>query len=393
MILVNNDNNKRIITHFVFLLLAAAIFSGCGTGPNCPADEYYAHGAAKKPRMRLGCYPSFMITTNFLGEDFGNHGYFYRLDEKNGLAYTCRGGHIDTAHVRIGADWTAYLIAKTYYTLMKSEESFSYKLSADRSISNVKFSYPQGWNDLSKDQKKQTAKEIAYKLGGYLTHNINTWHEILTWFGFKCLGFYTEFPSAFSWEDTFCNNLGVILAYRALQDSENPWNEAFTKAFADEMEYLGIQPVTVAIKASKIVRPEWFTGAAPYSVNLKRRNFNIGLEDGTITPTLVPGLEECRGAEPVSYPVPARPDLSEYGFSFELLITPREWESAEILKIAGDDEIIEKINPLIHYPPIMEYIREQARTEYGFVDETVPANEPCRLQANPLSDEDETPEL
>ncbi len=32
--------------------------------------------------------------------------------ERNGLVYTCRGGFIDTAHVRDYADWAVYLVAE-----------------------------------------------------------------------------------------------------------------------------------------------------------------------------------------------------------------------------------------------------------------------------------------
>ena len=32
--------------------------------------------------------------------------------EHNGLVYTCRGGFIDTAHVRDYADWAIFLVAQ-----------------------------------------------------------------------------------------------------------------------------------------------------------------------------------------------------------------------------------------------------------------------------------------
>ena len=105
-------------------------------------------------------------------------------------------------------DWTAYLASQTYRHLMKHDAGFSYKLAVDRSRDYVQFSYPADWDSLPEAQRRAAAREIALAVGPYLTYTMTTWHEILTWFGFKCAGLPTEFPSAFSWEDSYSNLTG-----------------------------------------------------------------------------------------------------------------------------------------------------------------------------------------
>jgi hypothetical protein len=54
--------------------------------------------------------------------------------------------------------------------------------------------------------------------------------------------------------------------------------------------------------ASEKVRGEWYAGEVVYMVNMKKRNFDIGLDDGYVTPTLVPGLSDCWEAQAQRYP-------------------------------------------------------------------------------------------
>ena len=56
-------------------------------------------------------------------------------------------------------------------------------------------------------------------MGPYMAYTMVTWHEILTWFGYKSVGIVPEYHSSFSWEDTYSNLLGTVLAARALRDT------------------------------------------------------------------------------------------------------------------------------------------------------------------------------
>jgi hypothetical protein len=77
-------------------------------------------------------------------------------------------------------------------------------------------------------------------------------------------------------------------------------------------------------------------------VTIKKRNFDLGLGDGLVTPTLVPNVPKCPSAEPLSYPAPKLDVLAKYGFAMKLEIEPHEWESGKILRIIYGDKKPEK---------------------------------------------------
>jgi hypothetical protein len=357
------------------LLSFALASSGCQVlpdkGMSGPASQVISSGFDRPPRMRGGAYPAAILGTPFMGPNLGSHGYYYRPSEKDGIVYTCRAGHVDIAHLRIAADWTAHLAATTYQHLMKNESGFSYKLAVDRSREYVQFSYPANWNSLSEPQRSEIAREIALAVGPYLTYTMTSWHEMLTWFGFKCIGLPTEFPSAFSWEDSFSNLLGTVVGVNALQDSQHPYNEAVQLAVDQEMAKLGIQPASVAKRASESVKGKWYTGDVSMFVTMRKRNFDIGLGDGMVRPTLIPNVPECPDAEPLAYPAPKIDVLAKHGFSMTLEIEPHEWERGKILRVAYAGEKPKKrIKPEEHFAIIMDYMRRDATNLYPEFDYT-----------------------
>ena len=348
---------------FGVLLLSAA---GCGLWPDKaltgPADQVIYHGFDWPPRIRYGTYPCAIVGTPLFGADLGEHAYYWSPAEKDGIVYTCRAGHIDIIHLRIAADWTAYLTAEAYRHLMKGHWQFSYKLAVDRSRNYVQIFYPSDWDSLTEQDRSAIAREVALALGPYLTYTMVTWHEILTWYGFKCIGLPVEYASAFSWEDSFSNLLGTILAVRALQDTEHGYNEAMKIAIDQELRSLGIQPARVAKEASDSVKGRWFTGDIAVFVDMKKRNFDIGLDDGFVTATLVPGEPACPGAEPVSYPVPTLDVLDRYGFAAAISIEPHEWEKDAVLRLVHENS---RVYPQAEFPAIMEYLHREAAARYG----------------------------
>jgi hypothetical protein len=353
----------------VGLVSLVSMAAGCRVMPDhalsYPADQVIYHGFSGPPRVRFGSYPSSNIGTFFKGPDMGTHGYCFRLSERDGIAYTCRGGTIDVIHVRIAADWTAYLTAVTYRHLMSHDSGFSYKLAVDRSTSFITFTYPENWDSLPKIQQMAIAKEIALAVGPYLTFTMTSWHEILTWYGFKCMGPFPEFPSAFSWEDSYSNVLGTLVAVRALQDSEHKYNEAVKIALDQEMQKLGIQPAHVAKRATEAMRGKWFTGNIIFLVDMKKRNFDIGLKDRYVTPTLIPEVSACPDAQPMPLPVPRLDVLAKYGFSANLEIEPHEWERDRVLRVVYGNNPQKRVNPEEHFALIMTDIRRQATAMYG----------------------------
>lgn len=328
------------------------------------ADQVIYHGFDKPPRLRFGSYPSSNIGTIFIGPNLGNHGYSFSMSEKDGIAYTCRGGTIDVIHVRIAADWTAYLTAVTYRHLMNHDTSFSYKLAVDRSTSFLTFTYPDDWDSRPKIEQMAIAKDIALAVGPYLTFTMTTWHEIITWYGFKCMGPFPEFPSSFSWEDSYSNLLGTIIGVRALQDPQHEYNEAVKLALDQEMRRLGIISGHAARQATETVRGKWWTGNFLFAVDMKKRNFDIGLRDGYVTPTLLPNVPGCPHAQPEPLPVPRLDVLAKYGFAMNLEIEPHEWEKGKFLHVVYGDKIQPRVRPE-QFALLMDDIRRQATAMYG----------------------------
>lgn len=362
------------MSHIVRVCLPGAMLlmltsAGCGLLPDKalsgPADQVVCRGFNAPPRIRYGTYPCAILGTPYLGRDVGSHGYYWPFFEKDGIAYTTRGGHIDIIHVRIAVDWTAYLTAESYKHLMRGDSHFSYKLAVDHSRNYVRISYPEGWASLPEAPRKAVARKMALAMGSYLCFTTVTWHEILTWYGYKCIGLPVEYASAFSWEDSFSNLLGTKVAVQALQDTKHSYNTAVKIAMDEELRVLGVQPARVALQAGRSVKGRWYTGDIALFVDMKKRNFDIGLDDGYVTPTLVPsvpGCAECADAEPVSYPVPTLQTLAEYGFSVTVEIEPHEWEKNKILRVVHENK---RINPEIHFPAIMDHMRRQAAARYG----------------------------
>src|SRR5512146_822046 len=139
---------------------------GCGLGPDPPVGGPVADALATEfnstPRLRYGKSPTLVFMgKQFIGDELGTHGYHYRASEGNGVLYTCRAGHIDTTHLRIAADWTAYLAVKSYRHLMQGETDFSFGMIADRSRHQMHISYPANWSSLSPEQRDPLAREAA----------------------------------------------------------------------------------------------------------------------------------------------------------------------------------------------------------------------------------------
>ena len=309
------------------------------------------------PRTRAGAYPASTIGTPFTDVNgLGKHSYGYSFLDNGGIAYTCRGGHIDIDHLKIAADHTKYLSEKTYSHLVRGDKEFTFGLNVDPSRYFVDLGYPAGWQNLPKEEKEKISREVAIYLGQYLTFTMISWHEILTWYGFKTIGVLPEFPSAFSWEDSYSNLLGTKLGAQALRDTSRGYDEAMTILIKHELEYLGVQSARASRDASEKMRGKWFSGIT--LPDITERNMDIGLDDGYITPTLVPGI--CPDAEPQSYPVPTLDNCYKYGFSIKLEVEPRTWEQHRIFKVAYPHKNGTRIKLPEHLPAILDDMKKEA---------------------------------
>jgi hypothetical protein len=239
---------------------------------------------------------------------------------------------------------------------MKGNREFTFKLNVEPSMYSVKLEYPADWKSKPKKERQQIINELSMELSQYFTFTMTTWHEVLTWFGYKCMAVLPEQPSAFSWEDIYSNVVGIRIGTQAIQDKKHTFNHAVTIAIRKELEYLQVQSSYTARKASEKMRGKWYDGIL--LVDMKERNLDIGLYDGFATPTLVPG--ECNDPEPQSYPVPTTALLNKYGFKMELTIEPKEFESGEIMKIIYPEGGGKVVRPIEQLPIVIDYIKKDA---------------------------------
>jgi hypothetical protein len=359
----------------LWICLVIVFLAGCARQP----DLGDGMTLTSKARSRLGWCPSPVVgyATNSNPDDIGTHRYGFSLWEKNGIVYTARAGHVDIAHVRKAADWTAYLSELTFAQLQEGQTTFSFR-QREPSRYFVTLQYPEYWGDLTDEARESMARDVAIELGQYLAFLGGTWHEIVTWFGHNNSGLISEFSSAFSWEDTFSNLVGTHVARVALHDDEHTYNDAVTLALDRELDELGVKSKQTALMMTRSVREKWYSGNVILFTRIKKRNLDIGLDDGFVTPSLIGSASEVPGVEPKAFPVPNLDLLQNLGFSIKLEIEPREKIKNRILRVAYSDPARRRlrIEPAIHLPFIMAHIHREALWRYNFDVDTPWAAEP-----------------
>jgi len=287
--------------------------------------------------------------------NYRNLGMHNTGSEKKGQIYCCKGGFIDIAHLRKGADF-ANIYTKDFFThIMNNKEQFTFKMKEPCTYF-VKLDYSKNWQSLPEQNKKEIAEDVSIQMGEYASFLGTTWHELLTWYGYKMTMIIPEYHSALTIDDNFSNFLGSYIAARVLEKNpeifNNPknklnkplFNQKFSLALEAELEKLDA------------LSPENTKKSCNLSNN-KYRHLNIGLT-GQITAYLLPGFNQCPGARPASYPVP-NTDISNYGFSIKLEIKPGCGAGKKIRRIAGKGKE-DLINPDKDFPIIMREIEKSA---------------------------------
>ncbi|MHC4187429.1 MAG: DUF4056 domain-containing protein [Planctomycetota bacterium] len=370
---LNSDNttegrskNSLPIVFICLLSILLTAFCGCS---NQNKDQFITTRLdqfQRRPRIRIGSVVTPLIWTKYAECDqLGKHGYKSGIYEENGIIYTCRAGHIDIAHVRNNADWTAHLSAVVYDNLRRNNTSFDFKVESD-SIYHIELKYPDNWQTYSPVVKYRIMKDVSIGLGQYFTYIASIWHEMITWFGYKSRGIYSEFHSAFSWEDNFSNVLGSSLGVTALLDNLHSYDEAMTILLHRQIENLVPQSPDVAKEVTQQLEGQWISSHI-ISVEMLKRNFDVGLIDGYVTPVIL--ALECEDQDDTLLEIkaPSTDFLNEYGFSMKFEIEPREWERRKILEIIypQPDSADQRIDPRLHFVKILEHIKQADAQKYG----------------------------
>lgn len=352
------NSNSRVLRNVIVAIMMTSIvvtITGCGGSGGISGKS-----VTPLPRIRIGRYASPSVGTVFENpDDLGRHSYSGGSGGKKGIVYTCKAGHVDLAHARKSADWAAYLYRNFSDRLKKKETKFSFKFREPARY-YVELTYPPNWDSLPRTQKDAIILDCAATLAQYGAYTGTMFHEMLTWFGYKSTGLWSEFPSAFAWEDSFSDLFGTHVAGKAIRDTRHSYDDAMTIALDNELKMLGVQPRKVAIEASKSVHGQWYAGDFAW-INMKARNFDTGFDDGSITPWLVPGLTQCRGAKPQPYPAPRLDDIRKYGFKVKFELAPSA-AKGKVLRIVWPDKSQRqsRIVPDLHFTKLTDYILKDA---------------------------------
>lgn len=362
-----NPNVTKNIVVAVMLISVALTLAGCGG-----SGGISGRSVTPLPRIRIGRYASPSVGTVYLDPDnIGRHAFSGGSGGQKGIVYTCRAGHVDLAHTRKSADWAAYLYRNFADKLRKKETKFSFSFREPAKY-YVELTYPPDWDTMPQAKRDEIIKDAAATLAQYSAYTGTMFHEMLTWFGYSSVGVWSEFPSAFAWEDTFSDLFGTHLAGIAFRDPKHDYDTAMTTALANELKTLGAQSKEVALRVSKSLHGQWYSGDFAW-MNMKARNFDTGFDDGFITPWLVPNVSECPGAEPQSYPAPRLDDIRKYGFKIKFELAPSACKG-KVLKIVWPDkkQRQSRIVPDRDFAKLMDYILKDAakkgiRTKPDFV--------------------------
>ena len=290
--------------------------------------------------------------------------------ESNGLIYTCRGGFVDTAHLRDWSDWTLYLSTAIALTLETGTTIDLADEGGKRRIVTQPL-HPllvAGYGRLP----------IAVPLAQWLAFQLSVWHEIATWYGWSSSPMFSEKASAFSPEDLYSNLLGIktaaVLIYGNEVTSEAAYNESMNAAIPGLLQRLGGCPGEVGQMAMRSVDGLWWDSTVPLPEKalVRRRNMDYG---AALTPWLVsratPSSEStrkiaeyCKGADqPIVLQMPDDYAGVPFGEKVRLEI--------EVSEELADHEHFPLPRPgsrLItqeDFPAIISHIRAENEQEFG----------------------------
>ena len=310
------------------------------------------------PKLRPSPYFGCISGLKFADvDDLDPHNYNASFWDQHPLIYTAKAGYIDVGHLRESADRARYVFQVCYENILKTNTTFSYEV-IEPDIYKITLKYPDDWDQLEADQKQEIAREVAIELGQRYAQYSLIWHESITWYGYASAGFLSEKPSSFSWEDSYSDLLGTKLAAMALRENTKPYDEAMTEIIGRELKKLDPQSVAIAKQATNLIKGKWYSGRYPL-VTMKKRNFDVGFDDGAISPFRVPGICEAALEEPCQ--VPSLEAVERYGFTVHLKMKPKADERKQIFKIIYPND--GTLEPEKHFPRIVEHIRKLAVKE------------------------------
>jgi len=294
--------------------------------------------------------------------DFADASPVALTSEHNGLVYTCRGGFIDTAHVRDNVDWALFLAANIGRRL---GERFTLELGheAGRRFVDVEPIAPEVIDRIGR-------RRLAVWLAEWLSFQLSIWHEIATWYGFESVKGFPERASAFSPEDLYSNAIGGRLlagiAYRRQAATADIYGTAVDAWLQQVLAYLGPVPKKQARELVTALDGLWWNSAArlPAAGLVQRRNFDVS---SPVLPWRAPAAvapPELRALCKDAPPLPVWVHGERLGVPLHRLVVLR-------VELDAERAALEPLRPYAgvvtqeDFPALVESIRQQALVEFG----------------------------
>jgi hypothetical protein len=195
-------------------------------------------------------------------------------DEHNGLVATCRGGFVDTAHVRDNADNT---LALSDAVARAMDSGASIEVPPQGASMRVRLhAIP------AETIEHHGRMKLAVALAQWLAYQFSIWHEIATWYGYASLAEWPEKISAFSPEDLYSNQLGVriagAIALSGGARSDTEYNLNMDAWIAQVLRRLRVVSLADARAAADALDGAWWDSARriPDWMLVQRRRMDTG---------------------------------------------------------------------------------------------------------------------
>jgi hypothetical protein len=271
---------------------------------------------------------------------------------KRGIIYTKRAGFVDLAHVFNTVLW-ANATSNTVAAGLRQDQNSIWIRRFEHSEVSILFASSPVGSEIAGLDSEQRIQAVSRITGECVASELGTWHEIITWYGYKTTYVWSEKPSAFTYEDLVSHFVGVQV-FEAIPGE--PDRAKFGSALRRVLANLGLVDKKLASKAVHSVKGLWW-GPWLYT----RRMLDIGEKDGLVHPWTVPGAEDDLHDSngPVSFTVPC----AKMPAGYALRIVP----SASILRrlrkhVPGIPAVID---PNRDFPVLVDEIRSEVRKKMG----------------------------
>jgi len=317
-------------------------------------------------QMRQHHYDGGGAAAEFLSVLDEKAGYAIPNVEQNGLIYTCRGGFVDTSHIRELVDWTAFFFAKFDRILETGGVIELEDEGASRRVISMPVP-PELVAEIGRDR-------ILLRMAQWTAYQTSIWHETAQWYGFSIWSLFPETASGFSPEDPFANAIGIRLLddvdVREVLRSSDSFNRSVETLMVEAVREFGPLPRQVTIDALHALDGIWWDSSVrlPMKAIVTRREFDI---DGELQPWLLPSrlatpelratLEESCGADPQPATIRILDSVGGVALSeFVRLEIEMDGMLADLPAFAGLDRFDQS-----SFPEIVERVRAENRIEFG----------------------------